>query len=272
MNSPGLLRSFARALSNGDCSGFALLTVLWLITALSVVVGLSMAEARVGNQATTNRIALGRGRWAAEACLAIAQARWAAGRLTDTATIDLGRSLRCRWSLDDPSTRVNVNTASSPVLRALGFNDFVLQALLARRRSGQIDDLGEVKALPGFDSAFAGVLTVLGDGRINVSAAPRRVLLALPGMTPEAVDRLLYRRSIGRPISSMDMLAIDMSASSRAALLGRSSDLIRETTFASQEIVVRTEGWVEGVAVRTNVEAFVEPLPEGLAVIGKRVW
>src|SRR5258705_10766181 len=96
--------------------GFALLTVLWLITTLSAVVGVALATTRLGQRVTLNRIALTRGRWAAEACLAIVQARWAQHRVTDTATIDLGRGMRCAWRIEDPTARVNVNTAEREVL------------------------------------------------------------------------------------------------------------------------------------------------------------
>src|SRR6266540_968421 len=105
-----------RGAAGMNCRGFALLTVLWLITALSSVVGLALAATRLGQRTTLNRIALTRGRWAAEACLAIAQARWAQHRLADTATIDLGRGVQCEWRIEDPTARINVNAAEREVL------------------------------------------------------------------------------------------------------------------------------------------------------------
>jgi type II secretory pathway component PulK len=116
--------------SAGHNRGFALITVLWLITALATLVGLSMTATRLRNQASANRIVLARGRWAAEACLAIAQARWTQQRLPDTATIDLGRGLRCAWTVQDPTARVNFNTADPEVLQSLGLNEAFVNALI----------------------------------------------------------------------------------------------------------------------------------------------
>ena len=252
--------------------GFALITVLWLITALAAIVGLSMTATRLGNQASMNRIVLARGRWAAEACLAIAQPRWTQHRLLDTATIELGRSMRCAWTVEDPTARVNFNTADPEVLHALGLNETFVRALIERRRQAPIEDFAELFGLPGFDSATTSVGSVIGPGSVNLSAAPRAVLRAFPGLTSEAVDRILYRRSVGRPIASLDELAAELSPPGRAALLNRYADLARLTTFSALQLVVQAEGWVEGFAPRATIELRVVPLPERLAVIGRRMW
>ena len=63
--------------------GFALITALWLIAAVSAIVGLQVAATRLGQQTSFNRITLTRGRWAAEACLAIVQSRWRAKVLAE---------------------------------------------------------------------------------------------------------------------------------------------------------------------------------------------
>src|SRR6059036_2330679 len=118
--------------------GFALLTVLWLITALSAVVGIALAATRLGQRTTLNRIALTRGRWAAEAFLAIVQARWAQHRLADTITIDLGRGVQCVWRIEDPTARVNVNTAEREVLEGVTRN---VDSLLSRRGVRPLADL-----------------------------------------------------------------------------------------------------------------------------------
>ncbi|MGH9261592.1 MAG: hypothetical protein ACRD08_17135, partial [Acidimicrobiales bacterium] len=81
--------------------------------------GLAMASTRLGHEATVNRILLARGRWAAEACLAIAQARRAQAKLADSATIDLGRDTRCAWRVEDPTAAINVNTAEREVIERL---------------------------------------------------------------------------------------------------------------------------------------------------------
>ncbi|MGH7612409.1 MAG: type II secretion system protein GspK [Gemmatimonadales bacterium] len=260
------------ALQGRDRGGFALLTVLWLITALSAIVGLSMASTRLGNQASANRIVLARGRWAAEACLAIVQARWAQQRLPDTATIDLGRGLHCGWNVLDPTARVNFNTADRDMLQALGLSEAFVRAVLEHRRQAPFEDLAQVVELPDFDSVAARVGTVIGPGSVNLSAALGAVLRALPGLTPEAVDRILYRRRVGRPVASLDELAAELSPPGRAALMNRYADLARLVTFTAPQLVLRAEGWIEELAPRATIELVVVPLPERLAVVGRRMW
>jgi hypothetical protein len=242
--------------------GFALLTVLWLITALSAVVGLALATTRLGQRTTLNRIALTRGRWAAEACLAIVQARWTQHRMADTATIDLGRGTQCQWRIEDPTARVNVNTVEREVLdRVTPHAD----SIIARRRVRALADLNE---MPGLNPAL---ITVDGPGTVNLSAAPREVLLALPGLTPEAVERLLARRA-GRPVGSLDELAGLLSPGGREALLARYADLARLATFAAPQLKITVDGGVRGDAPRATIAIVVVPLPERLAVIRRQMW
>lgn len=243
--------------------GFALLTILWLITALSAVVGLALATTRLGQRTTLNRFALTRGRWSAEACLSIAQARWAQRRLADTATIDLGRGTRCRWRTEDPTARINVNVADREVLERVTQN---ADSIIARRRLRPIPDLD---AIPGLDGSL---VTVDGPGTVNLAAAPRQVLVALPGISPEAAERLLARRAAGRPVASLDELAGLLSPSARGVLTESYADLARLGTFAAPQLRVTVEGYVDGERPRATIEVIVVPLPERLAVIRRRMW
>jgi hypothetical protein len=265
-----------------NARGFALIAVLWLITALAAVVGLALATGRLGALASRNRVLLTRGRWAAEACLAIVQARWAQHRLNDTATIDLGRTTVCSWRVDDPTSRLNVNSASREelltVLSALSRQpsavDSLVEMLLLLRRRGPLTDLGQVSALWGWDSGWASVLTVDGPGSVNASSAPAPVLAALPGMTPEGVEVIVNRRAVGRTVTSLDALAGTLSSYARATLLASYADLAREITFGAAQLVVTGEGWVGAASEAPNatVQLLVVPLPERLAVIRRRMW
>jgi type II secretory pathway component PulK len=257
---------------NRSDRGFALITVLWLITALAALVALDLGAVRLGSRTSANRIVLTRGRWAAEACLAIAQARWVAHRLPDTATIDLGRRTRCAWTLEDPSTGFNLNTVEPDVLLAAGFDLSFVRVVVERRRQGPIEDPGQLVDIPGYDSSRASLVTVTGPGAINLAAASRPVIGALPGMTPESVERLLYRRAVGRPVASLDELAGELSPPARAELLAHYADLARLTSFAAAVLVLRATGWVEGAAPVATVEEVVVPLPERLAITGRRMW
>jgi DNA uptake protein ComE-like DNA-binding protein len=260
--------------------GFALLAVLWLLAALSGVAALSVGAVRVGHRATVNRVALARGRWAAEACLAVAQARWPERRLADTATMELGRGTTCRWLLDDPTARLNLNTAEVEVLEQLAtatgqVSAALIQAILERRATAPFLSVEELRQL-GADSSLLAYFTVDGPGTVNLNSASAPVLSALPGMTAEAVARVIYRRSVGRPVTTLDDLAGDLSAAGSDALLARYADLARVAAFTPPQLVLTARGWVgpaggpEGL--HATIELLVVPLPQRLATIRRRMW
>jgi type II secretory pathway component PulK len=250
---------------NGE-RGFALIAVLWLVAALSALVGFEIAGARLGQLSSINRIALARARWAADACHAIVQARWHAQRLADTASVDLGENTRCHWHVDDPGACINVNTADPAVLARVLADSALAQQLLAARGSVPF---ASTLQLPAEHRAL---LTVDGPGTINLNSAPGTVLLALPGMTIEAVERIMSRRSIARPVASLDELAGLLSPPARAALLEGYADLARMVTFSPAQLVITAEGWVQGQNARATIEVVVVPLPERLAVVRRRMW
>jgi hypothetical protein len=259
--------------------GFALIAVLWVVAALAGIVGLALSAARLGQQTSLNRIALTRGRWAAEACLAVAQARWAEHRLADTATVDLGRRTRCHWQVTDVTARLNVNTADAGVLQTLlcpvPRAPCALDTLLRLRTADALTDLDQVAALPSMDSAALPLLTVDGPGSVNVNAAPPRLLLAFPGLTPEAVAATQDRRLLGRPIANLDGLVAELSLAGRAVLLAHYGDLARQVTFAAPEYELTCLGWVEGTggpdALHATVDVLAVPLPDRLAIVQRKL-
>src|SRR3954462_12643955 len=100
--------------------GFALLAVLWIITALTALTGAGMLVARLGSETTRNRILLARAEWAREACVEILLSRFAADpAIRDLGTIDLGRGTWCRASLTDPTAGLNLNTSDRDALARL---------------------------------------------------------------------------------------------------------------------------------------------------------
>ena len=83
--------------------GFALLAVLWTLTAVTVLAGTAITAARLGSTTTRNRVLLARAAWAREACAEILQARYAQDpsvRRLDS--MDLGRGTWCSGTLEDP--------------------------------------------------------------------------------------------------------------------------------------------------------------------------
>jgi len=251
--------------------GFALLTALWLITALAAFAGVALGVARLGTLTTRNRILLARAGWAREACLEILLARYAqdaAVRVVDT--VDLGRGTWCRVEVEDPGAKLNLNTADSGALRALvsaaGPRRSVhalVGEILAQRRSGTLYD---VRQVPGLDG-YADLLTARGTGVVNVSVALEPVLRALPGFDEEAVRGVLGRRLVRRPIASVDELAGLLSPSGRRALIERYPEALSMTSFGPTQLVAHAVGGVRGTALVARSTVTFVPLPERLAVI-----
>src|SRR5712691_4181093 len=95
--------------------GFALLAVLWLVAALTVLGGVAVGAARTGSQVTRKRILLTRAAWAREACVEILSSRSAHNAVIRVlASVDLGRGTWCRAALEDPTAKLNLNLADRP--------------------------------------------------------------------------------------------------------------------------------------------------------------
>ena len=255
--------------------GFALLAVLWVVAALAAIVGLGLGALRTGAQGSVNRLQLTRGRWAADACLAIAEARWAGHRFTDTATVDLGRGTRCAWRADDPTAQLNVNTASPTLLKAvarqIGVSSQVVDTLLAHR---PFQDTAEVRGLLMADSSLLPLLTTDGAGSINLNAAPPGIIMSIPGLSAEVVEQLRQHARYGAPISSLDQLA-SLVPGTRPELLAHYADLASTVTFAPSQLLITARGWVgeDGPqGLHATIEILAVPLPDRLAVIRRRLW
>lgn len=254
--------------------GFALLAVLWLITALTAVTGAGLLVARLGGQTTRNRILLTRAEWARDACGEILAARFAATpTIREVAPVDLGRGTWCRAELEDMAGKLNLNTADAEMLSqlfvAIGLPRGMVNAVVDQRTRGTIYDLHQIV---GLDSVaidrLSTFVTTRGTGVINVNAAPRQVLRLLPGMTDESVMILLSRRS-SRPFQNADDLAGALSQSSRAVLLRGYAEFVRTTAFGPPQLIATLEGGVhgppEGLAARATLT--VVPVSGRLAVI-----
>lgn len=252
--------------------GFALLAVLWVLTALTALTGAGLLVARLGSETTQNRVLLARAEWAREACGEILSARFAADhsvRVLDS--IDLGRGTWCRASLDDPAGRLNLNTADREALvqlfKAVGVQQAIADTVMVRRARGTLYDLRQV---PGVDSTIAACLnpfvTVRGTGVVNVNAAPPEVLRTLPGMTEEGVFLLTSRRVL-RPLHSADELAGLLSRSSRTVFLGSYAEFVRTAVFDPPQLIATVEGGVSGTPIVARATLTAVPVPGRLAVI-----
>jgi type II secretory pathway component PulK len=262
-------------------NGFALIAVLWMVTLLAGITGVSVAAVRIGQRGVQNRVVLTRARWAAESCLAIAGARWSAGTLADTATIDLGRTTTCVWDVRDPTAKLNINTADRLTLArlfvALGLPSdsaqILADAVVSERRVTTFTDIEPLGLLPAFDTRVLPFVTVDGPGPVNALAASRVVLSALPGLIPEAVHRITIMRDRGRPPTGLDQLAGELSPAARAALLAHYAELSRTLAFGRTQLVLTAHGWVAtfGERPRATIELLVATLPGRLAVLRRRM-
>lgn len=246
--------------------GFALLATLWVLTALTAMAGVALGVARIGSQATRNRILLARAGWAREACVEILLARYAQDtRVREVPVTDLGRGTWCRARLEDPGAKLNVNEASEAMLS--GAVGSLLPDLMERRRLGPLTDIAEV---PGLER-YADILTTRGTGVVSINAAPAKVLRVVPGLSEEAVRLIVERRASGRLLQSADELAGTLSSPGRRVLLAQYMEFIRAATFVPPQLVAVVEGGVSGTPIVARATLTVVPVPERLAVIRREV-
>lgn len=252
--------------------GFALLAVLWVITAMTALTGAGLIVARLGSLTTRNRLLLARAEWAREACSEILSARFAAdAAVRGLSLVALGRGTWCRASLDDPAAKLNLNTADRDVLvtlfKSLGLEPTFADSVVVQRRRATIYDSQQV---PGIDSLTAARLeafvTTRGTGVINVNAAPAEVLRTLPGASEEAVF-IMMRRRTARPLQNAEELAGALSRSSRAVFLNNYAEFVRAAVFAPPQLVATVEGGINGTSIVARAVLTVVPVPGRLAVI-----
>ena len=275
--------------------GFALLAVLWTLTAVTAFTGAALAVARLGSTTTRNRVLLARAAWAREGCVEILQARFAQdASVRDLHPVDLGRGTWCSATLEDPSAKLNLNLADRPALitvlqavvqRSIAV-DSLADALLdwrdpdvvprplgdesSRNRNGPFADVRELRYVRGYtDSLVARLtpfMTTCGTGVINVNAAPEAVLAALPGVTDETVRIVMLHRSSGL-LPDADVLSGLLSPSARATLLASYPEFVRATVFAPPQLVGVVTGGVRGTLITARVTLTAVPVAGRLAVI-----
>jgi len=137
--------------------------------------------------------------------------------------------------------------------------DYARQGLASRPGNRPFARLSELRGVLGMTpelyARIAPLLTVRGVGRVNLNAAPRPVLLALPGMSEEAARVLLVRRSGSRPVRGLQELALELSGGARALLLANQVALGNRVEFETKDVLVTSEGWLPGSPVRARVQA-----------------
>jgi type II secretory pathway component PulK len=275
--------------------------VLWLIVAVTVVVGVTEVAVRVGSQASSNRIWLTRAEWAREGCVEILISRYAdaVARQGPTPTgvdsIDLGRGSWCRAKLTDPASRLNLNQADAASLRIVLGSDSLTDAVLdwrdpddlarergaerdwySRRhrptpRNGPFADVRELHLVRGFEDAdedrLVARFTVDGQGLINLNNAPTEVLASLPGMTEEGLQVLAFAQRSGKRWTSLDEWVASVSPASRRSLMGTYAELQSRVTVAPVSFLAFVEGGIRGTPIVARERLTVVPAGSRLAVV-----
>ena len=281
--------------------GIALLATLWLLAALSVVAAGALTLARVERGTAINRVALARGRWAAEGCLALMQAqlvRDSVPRGVDST--DLGDGLWCRASIEDLGARLGVDIANAEALtRVVGDSDRAAALLdwidaddaprangaeaewyrdngQQTPRNGPLVHIEELYLIRGFDSVtvarLSPLLSTRGPHRLNVNVAPRELLLTLPGLDLGAVEVIIEHRERAGPFRDLDGLLATLPASLRTPAMARYAELQASTSYAPERVLVHLEGHVPeaSVVARTTIEGI--PVPGRLAILAREEW
>ncbi|HYD52897.1 MAG TPA: hypothetical protein VEA99_09730 [Gemmatimonadaceae bacterium] len=128
-------------------------------------------------------------------------------------------------------------------------------------RDAEFRDVDELRDVLGMTPALLArlrpLLTVEGTGRVNVNAAPRAVLLAVPGMTAEAAEVAERARRIGRPIADLQALRDRLSPPARAAIDREMATLAGRLAFETREVLAHSTGWSVGSPVRIVAQAVV---------------
>jgi general secretion pathway protein K len=135
-----------------------------------------------------------------------------------------------------------------------------------------VDELRDVEGMT--DETYARIapfLSTLGRGQINANEAPRAVLRSLPGIGDEAVDAILRARQSGRPFRSLDELTQRISSGARELLVVAMPELSPRMTFDTRQVVVESNGWVDGSAVHVHATALYERTGDALLTVSRQV-
>jgi hypothetical protein len=236
--------------------GFALVAVLWVTVALTVLGGSGVLAARTAGVVTRNRVALARARWAAEGCLAVALARLdslvRSGRTLEPIaadTLHFASGASCLARSLDPGSRLNPDHATPEMI-------------------------GRLADAAGSESEFAmeSLLTRDGDGRINLNAAPGPVLAALPGFTEEVVGVVLERRAWRERLTDLFQIISRLSPLGRQAVLDQYGELLRRVSFAPSSLVVTANAWSGSLRPVATIELVLVPAGDRVAVLRRRMW
>lgn len=136
----------------------------------------------------------------------------------------------------------------------------------------RITELRDVEGMtPELYVRVAPYLTVLGTGQISINSASRPVLASLPGLGDESIAIILRAQDTDRPLRSLEELTQRVSPGARESLVDAGAELMQRITFETREVVVESEGWLDGSPVRTKAEALYARGGDALFSVWRRV-
>lgn len=154
-------------------------------------------------------------------------------------------------------------------------DDYLRAGARVLPRNASLEAVAELKDVDGMTAEiYARVepyLSVRGTGQINIAAAPFVVLRSLPAFNDEVVNAVLRARQAGRPLRSLDELALRVSSGAREALLDATGELSSRLTFDTREILVESDGWLDGSPVRVHAAVLYERSGDALLTVWRRV-
>ncbi|MCP4644332.1 MAG: hypothetical protein GY851_28070, partial [bacterium] len=120
----------------------------------------------------------------------------------------------CTFTIDDAESRVSVNAATEELLEEIPELGFRSVSQITRRRGGDDGEpahpfvaIEEIRYLEGIDddtwfgygdgTPLYDILTVWGDGRINLNTASREVLECVPDLEDNAIEAIMMYRTGG---------------------------------------------------------------------------
>ena len=158
----------------------------------------------------------------------------------------------------DEERKVNINTADADTLKGLhpALTDAVVEQVIVRRKTRPFAVVNELALLDGLDrdalraasddapAGLASLLTVFGDGKVNVNTAPVAVLASLPGLDKESAQKIVDYREGGDTMKSFTTVDAVQKAAGLAA--GDFAALRPLLTVASRHFSITAVGRVKG--------------------------
>lgn len=161
------------------------------------------------------------------------------------------------WRDDDDIPRVNGGEIDE-------YLDAGMPVVPPNRGFASIDELGYVLGVtPEILELARPFLTLVGTGDINMNSAPYEVIVAAPGMSPEAAEVVLAARSAQEYFRRFEDLERRVGGSTERRLDRRERQFDARTDFLTSELEILIEGGVEGSPVQMRLHLVVARVPGG---------